>query len=130
MILLDTHIWIWWVDDPSRLSSDYVSVIEANEDEGLLVSRISVWEVAKLAEKNRIKFSVPVAEWIDKATQYPGVRSVSLGNDIIIESTHLPGEFHKDPADQLIVATARVKGISLLTADNKILDYPHANTLD
>ena len=128
MILLDTHIWIWWVDNPQHLTDKQISVLEKNESKGLLLSRISVWEVAKLVEKGRIEFSMPVAEWIALATQYPGIQLVNLTNDIVIESTQLPGTFHNGPADQLIVATSRVKGVSLLTADSKILDYEHVKT--
>ncbi len=128
MILLDTHIWIWWVDDPDRLTEGQIAILEANEQQGLLLSKISVWEVAKLVEKGRIEFSVPIVEWITLATQYPGIQLVDLTNDIIVESTQLPGSFHNDPADQLIVATSRVKNIPLLTADSKILDYEHVIT--
>ena len=125
MILLDTHIWIWWVDNPKHLTDQQVSIIQENEEKGLLLSRISVWEVAKLVEKGRLRFSVPIAQWITLATQYPGIQLVELTNEIIVESTQLPGDFHKDPADQLIVATSRVEKIPLLTADDKIINYEH-----
>ena len=71
---------------------------------------------------------MPTAEWIELATQYPGVQLVNLTNDIIIDSTQLPGTFHKDPADQLIVATSRTAQVPLLTADDKIINYEHVDS--
>lgn len=85
------------------------------------VSIISCWEVAKLVEYNRLDLPSPVQDWIDKALQYPGIRLLNLTPRIVVEATQLPGNFHRDPADQLIVATARVHEIA--TADSKILDY-------
>ena len=128
MILLDTHIWIWWVDNPQNLTKKQISTIKKNEKSGLLLSRISVWEVAKLVEKDRLQFTVPVEDWIELATRYPGVQLVNLTNEIVVNSTQLPGTFHKDPADQLIVATSRVENVCLLTADEKIKTYEHVDT--
>ena len=128
MFLLDTHIWIWWVDNPQNLTKKQISTIKKNEKSGLLLSRISVWEVAKLVEKDRLQFTVPVEEWIELATRYPGVQLVNLTNEIVVNSTQLPGTFHKDPADQLIVATSRVEKVCLLTADDKIKTYEHVDT--
>jgi PIN domain nuclease of toxin-antitoxin system len=70
-----------------------------------------------------------VAEWIEQALAYPGVRLLYLTPRIAVESSHLPGTFHRDPADQIIVATARIRGCPLLTADARILRYPHVKTL-
>ena len=128
MFLLDTHIWIWWVDNPQNLTKKQISTIKKNEKSGLLLSRISVWEVAKLVEKDRLQFTVPVEDWIELATRYPGVQLVNLTNEIVVNSTQLPGTFHKDPADQLIVATSRVEKVCLLTADEKIKTYEHVDT--
>ena len=128
MILLDTHIWIWWVDNPQNLTKKQISTIKKNEKSGLLLSRISVWEVAKLVEKDRLQFTVPVEDWIELATRYPGVQLVNLTNEIVVNSTQLPGTFHKDTADQLIVATSRVENVCLLTADDKIKTYEHVDT--
>ena len=89
------------------------------------MSIISCWEVAKLVELGRLEFSIPISDWLDQALVYPGIQLLDLTIPIIVESTYLPGEFHRDPADQLIVATARVYDIPLLTADKLILYYSH-----
>lgn len=95
----------------------------------MLVSVITVWEIAKLVEASRLDLDVPLDDWIAAALDQPGVRLVKLNVNIAIEANRLPHPFHRDPADQIIVATARVLGIPLLTADRKILDYPHVNTI-
>lgn len=130
MILLDTHVWIWWVHGESRLSRSSMNLLKQNEETGLGVSIISCWEVAKLVENNRLTLPSPVEEWIEKALQYPGIRLLPLTPRIVVEATQLPGDFHRDPADQLIVATARVHEVSLATADRKILDYEGVGSLD
>ncbi|KOR28142.1 twitching motility protein PilT [Achromatium sp. WMS1] len=126
--VLDTHIWVWWVHDDKRLSSDHAAIISSNEDKGIGISVISCWEVAKLVEYGRLVLPFQVEEWLTQALAYPGINLLPLTPKIIVESTKLPGKFHKDPADQLIVATARIHGIPLLTVDNKILAYTHVKT--
>lgn len=81
--------------------------------------------MAKLVELGRLQLTLPVEEWLAEALQYPGIQLFDLTPRLAVESTQLPGTFHRDPADQIIVATARVHGIALLTADGKIRDYPH-----
>lgn len=127
MIILDTHIWIWWVDEHPKLSRQNRERIEANQASGLGVSIISCWEIAKLVEKNRLTFECPLEEWLELALDYPGIQLLQLSLPIILESTRLSG-FHADPSDQIIVATARVSGLSLLTQDQKILNYLQKNT--
>jgi PIN domain nuclease of toxin-antitoxin system len=129
VILLDTHIWVWWVDGNPQLSAGQRQHIEAHERSGLGVSVISCREVCKLVELNRLVLRQPVAEWINQALAYPGIRLLYLTPRIAVESTQLPGDFHRDPADQVIVATARIRGCSLLTADRRLLGYPHVKTL-
>ncbi|GAB4546768.1 MAG: type II toxin-antitoxin system VapC family toxin [Pleurocapsa sp.] len=128
MIVLDTHIWIWWVNDSPRLTKQYRQWIRDYQPQGLGISVISCWEVAKLVEKNRLVLSIPVEEWLQLALAYSGVRLLDLTVPIIVQSTRLTG-FHNDPADQIIVATAKVYDCLLLTADNKILNYPEVKTL-
>jgi len=129
MIVLDTHIWIWWVDGSPQLTAQQQDRIEEYKSEGLGVSIISCWEVAKLVETGRLKLQCPVEEWIEQALAYPGVQLLQLTPRIAVESTQLPGDFHRDPADQMIVATARVWGCPLLTVDDRILKYPHVTLL-
>lgn len=125
MIALDTHIWIWWVQGDAQLTQDYSEYVQAHEAEGLGVSVISCWEVAKLVEGGRITLPLPVGEWMTKALAYPGIRLLDLSPQIAVESTRLPGVFHRDPADQIIVATARLHKCPLVTMDQKIRAYAH-----
>jgi PIN domain nuclease of toxin-antitoxin system len=103
--------------------------LQAHEATGLGVSIISCWEVAKLAELGRLALRCPVVDWLRQALAYPGIQLMDLSVAIAIESTRLPGPFHRDPADQIIVATARVHDIPLLTADARILAYPNVKLL-
>lgn len=130
MILLDTHVWIWWVHGDRRLGRKAMDLLESHEEGGLGVSVISCWEIAKLVEHDRLELHAPVLEWLQEALGYPGVALLPLTPEIVVDSSELPGGFHKDPADQLIVATARVEGIHLATADRKLLRYPEVETLD
>ena len=130
MILLDTHIWVWWVHGDSRLQTSSLDLLKEHEDSGLGVSIISCWEVAKLVEKKRLDLPTSVEEWIEQALRYPGIVLLELTPRIVVEATQLPGSFHRDPADQLIVATARVHESPLATADRKILEYQGVDTLD
>ena len=93
------------------------------------VSAISCWEIAKLVEYGRLELPTSLDEWFDQALDYPGVQLLALTPEIAIESTRLPGDFHRDPADQIIVATARVYGCPLVTSDEKIVNYPHVTTI-
>ncbi len=128
MILLDTHIWVWWVHGDARLAPPQSEEVEKHEVRGLGVSAISYWEVAKLVELGRLELPCPVGEWLDQALAYPGIRLLELTPRIAVESTRLPGALHRDPPDQIIIATARVHDCALLTADRKILEYPHVRT--
>ena len=125
MIVLDTHIWVWWVHGDSTLSASTRALLDSSEQTGIAVSAISCWEVAKLVERGRLTLPCPVFDWLQQALAYPGVRLIELSPRICVESTQLPGEFHRDPADQIIVATARVLDAPLVTVDGKIREYPH-----
>ena len=130
MILLDTHIWLWLIDVSPRLRPRQIELIDQHKTGGGAgVSIISCWEVAKLVENGKIGFRQPVIEWIETALAQPYIRLLPLTPEITVDATQLPVGFHRDPADQLIVATSRVLGIPLLTADGKILDYPHVSLL-
>ncbi|MCL0075106.1 type II toxin-antitoxin system VapC family toxin [Thermodesulfovibrionales bacterium] len=129
MILLDTHIWIWFADESGQLTEQHRQVIEHHRADGLGVSAISCWEVAKLMEYNRLKLACPIEEWMEAATTLPDVQLIELTPRIAIVSTKLPGNFHRDPADQIIVATAQVYNLELLTADERILKYDHICTV-
>ena len=125
MIVLDTHIWVWWVHGDAQLPDECRDFIAANESAGLGMSAITCWEVAKLAELGRLILPQPVDVWLDLALTYPGVQLLDLTPQIAVEPTRLPGRFHRDPADQIIVATARIYDCPLVTLDGKIRSYPH-----
>ena len=128
MIVLDTHIWVWWIDNNQRLTAKHRQWIQKYQSQGLGVSIVSCWEVAKLVEKNRLSFSCSVNEWLEGALAYPGVQLLDLILPIVVDSTQLSG-FHSDPFDQIIVATARNYQCPLLTADAKIISYSGVTTL-
>ena len=125
MIVLDTHIWVWWVHGDPALPASTRALLDSAEQTGIAVSAISCWEIAKLVERGRLTLPCPVLEWLQQALAYPGVRLIELSPRICAESTQLPGVFNRDPADQIIVATARILDAPLVTVDGKILEYPH-----
>jgi PIN domain nuclease of toxin-antitoxin system len=123
MIVLDTHTWIWWVHDPIQLTEAQIETITSNETDLIGISAISCWQVAKLVEVKRLELPLPLEAWFRLALSYPGVQILALTPEVAIESTHLPLPFHRDPADQIIVATARLHRCPLVTSDEKILRY-------
>ncbi len=129
-ILLDTHAWLWYVTEDKRLSLRARKVIGKNpKAESLNVSIMSCWEMSKLVEKGKLKLAFPLRDWLDSAIRVKGICMQELTPEICIQSTELPGKFHGDPADQIITATARILRVPLVTADKKILDYQHVNTI-
>jgi PIN domain nuclease of toxin-antitoxin system len=131
-ILLDTHVWIWMVQGAAeRMARVAVEEVEEASRRGaILVSSISVREVAMLAARGRIVLSRSVDEWISAALRAPGVRLLELTPEIAIQSTRLPGTHHGEPADRILIASAsRVEGAKLVTADAAILRYAGAGHL-
>lgn len=129
MIALDTHAWVWWTVDPDRLSERQRREISNNEGDRIGVSAISCWEVAKLCQYGRLVLPIGLSEWFHAALRYPGISLLELTPEIAVESTVLPGSFHRDPSDQIIVATARVHRCPLVTSDDRIAGYPHVETV-
>ena len=129
MIVLDTHIWFWWVPDPARLAERQKEYIASNQDAGIGVSVISCWEIAMLVQRGRLTLPDPVDAWVDQALGYSGVRALPLTAEIAVESVQLRDWEHRDPADRFIVATARAYDAVLVTNDSVILAYPHVNRL-
>ncbi|MEZ5317936.1 MAG: type II toxin-antitoxin system VapC family toxin [Vicinamibacterales bacterium] len=128
-ILLDTHAWVWWVTEDRRLSRSALRLITREQGrDGLLLSAISIWEVAKRVEKRQLILDRPVDAWIDAALHRPGLHLVELARPILVESCRLPQPFHGDPADQLIVATARDREATIVTKDQRIDSYPHVRS--
>ena len=131
MIVVDTHVLVWWVSDEARLSRCAIEAINETLTSGseIIVSSIVAWEISMLINKGRLVLSMDVGSWLDEVTQIDGVRFVPVDNEISIKSTLLPGSFHKDPADRMIVATARRLAVPLVTADEKIINYEHVKTI-
>lgn len=128
--LLDTHVLLWWLGPTSRLSSAQRRVVEgATPNEPLWISEISLWEVATLHSLGRIEVSLPLRDWLEKASAPPLVRRFGISPAIATEVAALPDSFHRDPADRILVATARVHGATLLTQDQRILDAEIVSTL-
>lgn len=130
MILLDTHVWLWLLHNPSQLSSQAQAAIDSEElQSGLLVSAISVWEIAIKSSSGKLTLPLPINEWYALAQTHSGIAIESLNPLDAIASTQLPDNFHKDPADRILVAIARRYEIPLVTCDAKILNYPYVQTI-
>jgi PIN domain nuclease of toxin-antitoxin system len=128
--LLDTHVWIWWHMRPEQLSRRALDAIStAQQSDELLLSAISAWEFCKLLENGRLRISCDPEAWLEGALEMPGLRLIALTPRIALKSTTLPRPFHTDPADQIIVATAREMNATLLTRDQRLLEYPHVRTI-
>jgi PIN domain nuclease of toxin-antitoxin system len=128
-VVLDTHAWVWWATEDRRLSRPAARVIQRTAaTEGVSISAISVWEVAKKVEKQHLVLDRPLRDWIERALALPGLAVAELDPAILIESCSLPQPFHGDPADQIIVATARHLRATLVTKDRRLRDYPHVQT--
>ena len=128
--LLDTHILIWWLNDSNRLSPAQQEIVSsASAESPLLVSDISIWEVATLHSLSRIQLTIPLRAWLDKAVAPPLVHRQGISPAIAAELATLPDTFQRDPADRILVATARVLGAKLLTQDRRIVEAALVNTL-
>ena len=128
--LLDTHAWVWWVTDDRRLSTRAKSLIAASAaEQDLWLSPISVWEVAKKVEKKQLILDRPLDQWLDAAVTRPGLGLWELTRSILVQSCELPQPFHGDPADQMLVATARQHGAIFVTRDQRIRRYRHVQSV-
>ena len=122
-VVLDTHVWLWWVTH-QRLAGEAIQLIEAAAAAGRVhVPAISVWEVALLVAKGRITLTTPLREWTQRALDLPGFALAPLLPEVAIESCMLPGLSHGDPADRMIVATARRLDATLVTRDERLIAY-------
>ncbi|MHB8415538.1 MAG: type II toxin-antitoxin system VapC family toxin [Acidiferrobacteraceae bacterium] len=132
MIVLDTHALVWWVNGDSDLSTPAKAVIEKEikkEDGIILVSSISAWEIALLIQKGRLTLTTSIDDWLSTVREIDAVRFVPVDNEVAVQSTQLPGAFHPDPADRIIVALARHMSAPLVTADTRIRSCKHLRTI-
>ena len=121
-ILLDTHVFIWYVNGDQISKKIQKMIDEAVQENRVYLAAISLWEISMLEAKQRIIMEMPCLEWINRAIRELHLQVLPITPAIAVESCHLPENFHGDPADRLIVATARVEGMTLLTRDSAILD--------
>jgi PIN domain nuclease of toxin-antitoxin system len=123
-LLLDTHVLIWIMEGMLRVPEQVRAEVErAGDADSLLISAITPWEIALLVSKGRLHLSRDVVEWMEVALALPGIRLQPLSPAIAIASTRLPWEVHPDPADRILLATARHLGATLVTSDRLLLDY-------
>ena len=124
MILLDTHVLLWSVTDSHKLGQASRLLLESkSKTDPYYVSSITAWEVTLLAKRGRLHLGESVQEWFANAMLQPAWRSIAIDNETAIESINLPGNLHNDPADRFLIATARINGFTLFTADRAILEY-------
>lgn len=121
-LLLDTHILLWWLAGEGSLQPSQIAALETAEarDERLAIAAITLWEIAKLCEHGRIVLATTPDALLEHVETHARITVLPLDGRIALESTRLGPRFHRDPADQLIAATARVHGLRLVTADERI----------
>ncbi len=128
--LLDTHAWVWWVTEDRRLSKRArAAIATARTRQDLWLSLISIWEVAKKVEKQQLILDRPIDRWLDEAMTVQGLGVWEITRPVLVHSCELPQPFHGDPADQILVSTARHHGAVLVTKDERIRRYPHVQAL-
>lgn len=124
--LLDTCAWLDAFAAPELLKPAVTKRIQAERT--LFVATISLLEVARKEARGELIFGMPLAVWFQRALPAGRVNLIELSSEIAVDATRLPGWPHKDPADQIIVATARIHQLEILTSDGKILSYPHVRS--
>lgn len=128
--VLDTHAWLWWVTRDARLSVPALEAVDSGQSAGTLwLSAFSIWEVAKKVQKGQLVLDRPLDDWLDQATRPAGLHVAELTRAVLVESCRLPGGFAGDPADAIIVATARSLGAVLVTKDRRIRGYGQVRTI-
>jgi PIN domain nuclease of toxin-antitoxin system len=124
LVLLDTHVWLWLVAGSPDLTTEARHTIDRAAAAGTLrIAAISLWEIALLASRGRIVLGKSIGSWLAEALADPAPAIDPLSPQIAVEACSLPEAFHRDPADRMIVATARVTNAVLMTRDRQILDY-------
>jgi PIN domain nuclease of toxin-antitoxin system len=128
-ILLDTHAWIWSQESPELFGPTAQSIL-ADENNALFVSTVSSLEISRLAWGGHLILAGRLQTWVAESLDALLADTVPLTHETAIAAYDLPGEFHRDPADRILVATARVLDLTLMTADERILAYPHVMSFD
>ncbi|HEY0767527.1 MAG TPA: type II toxin-antitoxin system VapC family toxin [Steroidobacteraceae bacterium] len=125
-LLLDTHVWLWFaLGTAKKIAPAALKTLEDTaKSRGLMVSIVSIWELALLVARERIVLPLPLNDWVALALSRPEIKLVGLSQpNTVIDSVNLPGEIHADPADRFLIATARNRRATLATHDDRIIAY-------
>jgi PIN domain nuclease of toxin-antitoxin system len=129
-VLLDTHVLLFWLENERRLNKRQRKLLaSATSENPLLVSDITLWEIAVLYELKRIQLALPLRDWLERATAAPLVQICPITAAVAADMASLPSSFHRDPADRILVSTARVYDLSLLTQDERIIESNLCNVV-
>jgi len=126
--LLDTHVWVWALEEPEKLGSKARSILQ-DLDNVRLLSAISALEIARLIYFGKLHFSRPLSDWLHASMRALMATAIDLTPAVAVEAYSLPGQLHQDPADRILVASARLSSAILVTADKRLLNYKHVRTL-
>jgi PIN domain nuclease of toxin-antitoxin system len=129
IVLLDTHVWIWAFEGSERLGASAREILENQENERW-ISPVSTLEIARLIEGGDFVINCPFASWVEQSIVDLRLKTQEVSHEVAMKAYQLPGSFHRDPADRQIVATAICHGLTLMTADERILQYPAVKTID
>lgn len=127
-ILLDTHVWIWSQECPDELGAQALMYLK-DQQNSLFISTVSTLEIARLAQAGRIELSGKLGSWVRKSLDYLFCETIVLTHKIAVAANDLSEPFHRDPADRILVATSLCRDLVLMTADERILSYPHIRTI-
>lgn len=130
MIIIDTHILLWWKLEDDSLKIEYKNILEHKSTEVIGISAVSIMEIICLYDRNRINLPEIPERWIAEIMIDPKIAVIPISAQIAIDAFRLPGDFHKDPADRIIVASARILNCPILSQDSKILDYSHVQHIN
>lgn len=122
-VILDTHVWLWIIEEKPISALARAAILRASRKARVFVPAVAVLEVGLLESKRRLNLDEPIDRWVENALSAPGTRLLPLSPSIAIDSTRLPGDLHGDPFDRIMVASARHHGATLITRDQKLVDY-------
>ena len=127
-LLLDSHVWYWLLEERmDEMRSDAQATVHAAiEGQHVAISDASPWELLDKAHRGRLRTALPPRDWVNRALNAPGLRTLPLTRALLLDSAELPGEPPRDPFDRVIIASARQEGMTLVTADRAILAWAAA----
>lgn len=128
-LLLDTHVWIWSQEDPGQLGTEATGVL-IDPATSLFVSTVSTLEISRLIATGAIEIEGNLGSWVTETLEALFCSTFEISHDIAESAYSLPAGLHRDPADRILAATAKLNGLTLLTADKRLLGYSHVETLD